>query len=38
MVGKTCVLRIQTPLKVRVEKFNIMPIKTADEDLKAIMG
>jgi len=25
-------------LKVLVEKFNIMPIKTADEDLKAIMG
>jgi hydroxylamine reductase len=24
-------------LKVLVEKFNIMPIKTADEDLKAIM-
>jgi hydroxylamine reductase len=25
-------------LNVLVEKFNIMPIKTADEDLKAIMG
>ena len=25
-------------LKVLVEKFNIMPIKTADEDLKAILG
>ncbi len=25
-------------LDVLVEKFNIMPIKTADEDLKAIMG
>ena len=25
-------------LKVLVEKFNIMPIKTADEDLKAIIG
>ena len=25
-------------LKVLVEKFNIMPIKTPDEDLKAIMG
>jgi hydroxylamine reductase len=24
-------------LKVLVEKFNIMPIKTADEDLRAIM-
>ncbi len=25
-------------LKVLIEKFNIMPIKTVDEDLKAIMG
>jgi hydroxylamine reductase len=25
-------------LKVLVDKFNIMPIKTPDEDLKAIMG
>ncbi|NLE05719.1 MAG: hydroxylamine reductase, partial [Crenarchaeota archaeon] len=25
-------------LKMLVEKFNIMPIKTADEDLKAILG
>jgi hydroxylamine reductase len=25
-------------LKVLVDKFNIMPIKTVDEDLKAIMG
>jgi hydroxylamine reductase len=25
-------------LKVLVEKFNIMPIKTPEEDLKAILG
>jgi len=25
-------------LKVLVDNFNIMPIKTADEDLKAILG
>jgi hydroxylamine reductase len=25
-------------LQVLVDKFNLMPIKTADEDLKAILG
>ena len=32
--------RVHTPnvLKVLVDNFNIMPIKTVDEDLKAILG